>query len=153
MAFAPSERTPSQLSAVWRTLFFWLFMLLLAVVLWKMSSTRPDSGRRDELNYSDFMQQVDKNNVASAQLLMGQSTSRVRGALREPGKQYSTTVPKEVIPDLTERLRKQGVPVTVSEAKDSTFVSAIFNFAPLVLLVFFWIFMMKRFRDRQQTKP
>jgi len=147
MAFAPSERTASQLSVTRRTVIFWLFMLALGALLWKMDSWQVG----EELNYSDFMQQVDKNNAASAELLTGQNTSRVRGTLRAPAKRYSTTIPKEVIPDLTERLKKQGVPLTVSKRKIQL-PGAILNYAPLILLIVFWIFAMNRIRGRQQVK-
>jgi ATP-dependent Zn protease len=147
MAFAPIVRTAPQLSALWRTIFFGVFMLVLGALLWKMASWQVG----DELKYSDFMQQVDKNNVASAELLMGQNTSRVRGTLRAPAKRYSATVPKEVTPDLTERLKKQGVPLTVSKRKIQL-PGAILNYAPLILLIVFWIFAMNRIRGRQQVK-
>jgi ATP-dependent Zn protease len=129
MAFAPDERTAPQLSATRRTVIFWLLMLALGALLWKMDSWQVG----DELNYSDFMQQVDKNNVASAELLMGQRTSRVRGTLREPAKRYSAAVPTEAIPDLTDRLKKQGVSLTVSKRKIQL-PGAILNYAPLILL-------------------
>jgi cell division protease FtsH len=147
MAFVPGEHTTPQLSAVWRTIFFGVFMLVLDTLLWEMASWQVG----DELNYSDFMQQVDKNNVASAELLMGQRTSRVRGTLREPAKRYSAAVPTEAIPDLTDRLKKQGVSLTVSKRKIQL-PGAILNYAPLILLIVFWIFAMNRIRGRQQVK-
>ena len=147
MAFAPSEHTAPQISATRRTVIFWVFMLVLGALLWKTDSWRVG----DELTYSDFMQQVDKNNVASAELFMGQKTSRVRGTLREPATRYSAIVSKEVVPDLDERLKKQGVPVTVSNRK-TQLPGAILNFAPLILLIALWIFAMNRIRDRQQVK-
>lgn len=116
MAFAPDERTAPQLSATRRTVIFWLLMLALGALLWKMGSWQVG----DELKYSDFMQQVDKNNVASAELLMGQYTGRMRGTLRAPAKRYRATVPKRSDPGCDRASEETGCFTHGFEAKDST---------------------------------
>jgi hypothetical protein len=46
-----------------RTILFWLLMILLAVVLWRMASTGGQSAHDDEPNYTNFLTKVQNNSV------------------------------------------------------------------------------------------
>lgn len=154
MSFAPNPQSSTGITPVVRMILFWGLMVALAVVLWQMSSTRPrDSDSNQQISYSDFMQDLDKNNIATATFGLSQGTAEVRGALRDPVEGYRTTVPRESVSDLTDRLRKQGVTVNVSESPNQTWRTYLANLAPLLVLVGFWIFMMQRMRARQIPPP
>ncbi len=149
MTFAPNPRAGTGLSPVVRTFLFWILMVGLAVVLWQTSKSPKDTGSSDSISYSDFLQQVDKNDIGTATFSLSDNTAAVSGKLRDSTQEYRTTVPKENISDLTDRLRKQGANVSVSEAPKQTTKSYLLNLAPLLLLVGFWIFVMQRMRSRQ----
>jgi cell division protease FtsH len=132
-----------------RTVLFWLMMIALAAVLWQMSSRSSGTKPRSAISYSDFMNQVDKNNVASAKLVVSQDTAEIRGQLRDPVQNFSVTIPKEVIPELTERLRKQGTIVEVAELTHTSTSEMIINFLPIILIVGIWVYMMRRMQNRR----
>ena len=122
-------------------------MVALAAVLWKMAEKDQPSGPSEpsaSIGYSDFMAQVDKNNVASVRLLESPATAEVEGQLRDPQERFRTTIPKETIPALTEQLRKQGVPVQVSEDNSVGWPRLLANMAPFLLIVALWVFMIGR---------
>ncbi len=50
-------------SSTAKTILFWMFIILLCVVLWRMVSASGQSAREEEPSYSDFMSQVDRGNV------------------------------------------------------------------------------------------
>jgi cell division protease FtsH len=135
-----------------RTLFFWLLMILLALVLFKMTSQSNGGGTSRELNYSDFMQQVDKNNVAEGKFFMSQNTARFDGLLRSPAERIRATIPRDDFSTLTGRLRQQGARIEIAESQRSDWKTSVANFAPLILLAVFWIFMMKRTTVKSQEK-
>jgi cell division protease FtsH len=151
VSFAPNPRSRTGLSPVVRTMLFWVLMVGLAVVLWQIQKKPNDSESNHAISYSDFLQQTDKNNIADATFVLSQNTADVHGNLRDSAQEYRTTIPKESISDLTDRLRKQGANVDVSEAPKQTTESYLINLAPLLLLVGFWIFMMQRIRGKQTT--
>lgn len=138
-----------------RTILFWLLMAALAVVLWKISSSGQggNAAPGSSMSYSDFMAQVDKNNVASIRLAESPATAEVHGQLRQPPDKFQTTVPKETIPALTEELRKQGVPIDVSEVKTTGWIELIINLSPFVVILAIWIFMIRRMRPRLSPGP
>ena len=83
VTFAPGQPQRMGISPVVRTVLFWLMMIALAFVLWQMAS-RPDSQKSaSAMSYSDFMSQVDKNNIASAKLVVSQDTAEIQGQLRQ----------------------------------------------------------------------
>jgi ATP-dependent Zn protease len=137
-----------------RTIFFVSLMVVLALILWKMASSNGGTTERPaSMSYSDFMNQVDQNNIASAQLALAQNTAELRGALRQPPRDFEVTIPRDVIPDLAERLRKQGVSVQVTEQTQEGMRHFLLNFGALPLLVVFWIFMMYRMRAKKSPAP
>ena len=151
MTFVPNQPgrrgAAAGMPAALRTVLFWLLMVALAAVLWKMAERDQPSGPSEpsaSISYSDFMAQVDKNNVASVRLLESAATAEVEGRLRDPEERFRTTVPKETIPTLTERLRKQGVAVEVSEDNRVSWPRFLVNMAPFLLIVALWIFMIRR---------
>ena len=130
-----------------RTVLFWLMMVALAAVLWKMANNDKGSAPYEpwsSISYSDFMAQVDKNNVASVRLLESPATAEVEGQLREPQERFRTTIPKETIPALTDQLRKQGVPVEVSEDNSVSWPRLLVNILPFLIILALWILMIRR---------
>ncbi|MGH9715710.1 MAG: ATP-dependent metallopeptidase FtsH/Yme1/Tma family protein [Candidatus Acidiferrales bacterium] len=149
MSFVPEQgRSLGSFNPV-RTILFWFLMVGLAVVLWQMVPHRNQGNGSAAIPYSSFMDQVDRNNVASVALHTSSSTAEVQGELRQPAERFETNVPKEVIPDLTERLRKQGATVSVSAMHTSNWTNQAIDWGTLVLLLVGWIFLSRR-RNRGQ---
>jgi ATP-dependent Zn protease len=153
VSFAPNPQSRAGLSPVVRTMLFWVLMVGLAVVLWEIQKRPNDHENSHASSYSDFLQQADKNNIASATFGLSQNTADVHGNLRDSAQEYQTTVPKESVPDLTERLRKQGANVGVSESDNSSLKSTLINLAPLIALIGFWIYMSIRRSRARQAPP
>ncbi|HXX45582.1 MAG TPA: ATP-dependent metallopeptidase FtsH/Yme1/Tma family protein [Candidatus Acidoferrales bacterium] len=150
MTFVPSRRAFGSPASAYRTVVFWLMMIALAAVLWQMASKKaPSSNSASAMSYSEFMNNVDQNNIASAKLIESQSTARMEGRLRQPIADFSVTIPKEVIPDLTERLRKQGASVEVVEEKEASWANLVITSAPFILILAFWIYIMRQ----RQVQP
>lgn len=149
MTFVPNQQPRIGMSTTVRTILFWVLMVALAVVLWQMASKDKSGappGSSSTMSYSEFTVQVDKNNVSSVRILESSSTAEVEGQFREPPQNFRVTVPKEAIPDLTERLQKQGASIDVSTAKDANWRTTATNLAPIIIIVALWIFSMSRRR-------
>ena len=111
-------------------------MLCTAVLLWKAVNAK--SGEKIEtISFSQFMDEVEEGNIeeitATGQKIEGQANS---------GK-FQTTIPVDY-PKVFDLLTSQGVTVTVKDQTSLGFWSMFWRIAPLVLIVFFWIFMMRQ---------
>jgi cell division protease FtsH len=123
---------------------FWLFIIMLAVLLWTLVSRSGQSAREEEPSYSEFMAQVDRGNVKEVTLYLSPTSYEIEGEWREPSKKFRTTIFKESAPDLAKTLRDKQVLINVKEVNRADWVTFLLNAAPLFLLVAFWIFMMRQ---------
>src|ERR1700680_2419769 len=131
-------------SSTAKTILFWMFIILLCVVLWRMVSASGQSARQEEPSYSEFMSQVDRGNVKEVTLYLSPNSYEIEGEWREPAKKFRVTVFKESAPDLTKELRDKGVLINVKEVTRADWINFLLTAAPLFLLVGFWIVMMRQ---------
>jgi len=131
-------------SSTLKTVMFWLFIIMLAVLLWTLVSKSGQSAREEEPSYSEFMAQVDRGNVKEVTLYLSPTSYEIEGEWREPSKKFRTTIFKESSPDLAKTLRDKQVLINVKEVNRADWVTFLLNAAPLFLLVAFWIFMMRQ---------
>ena len=131
-------------SSTAKTILFWVFIILLCVVLWRMVSASGQSAREEEPSYSEFRAQMDQGNVKEVTLYLKPNSYEIQGEWREPARKFRVTVFKEVAPDLAEELRSKGVLINVKEVTRADWVNFLLTAAPLLLLVGFWIIMMRQ---------
>jgi cell division protease FtsH len=127
-----------------RTILFWLLMILLAVVLWKMASTGGQSAHEDEPQYTNFVAKVQSGSVKDVTIYLAPNSAELQGEYRDATKFKGVTIANTAIPDLTKSLQDHNVIYTYKEVKTADWLSFLVNFAPLILLVLFWVFMMKQ---------
>ncbi|MGA7916136.1 MAG: ATP-dependent zinc metalloprotease FtsH [Candidatus Acidiferrales bacterium] len=127
-----------------RTILFWLLMILLAVVLWRMASTGGQSAHEDEPNYTNFLAKVQNGSVKDVTVYLSPNSAELQGEYREGGKFRGVTIANAAIPDVTKALQDHNVLYNYKEVKNADWLSFLVNFAPLILLVLFWVFMMKQ---------
>ncbi|PYU17678.1 MAG: hypothetical protein DMG29_00430 [Acidobacteria bacterium] len=69
-------------SSTAKTILFWMFIILLGVVLWKMVSANGQSAREQEPSYGEFMADVEKGNIKEVTLYLSPNSYEVQGELR-----------------------------------------------------------------------
>jgi cell division protease FtsH len=131
-------------SSTLKTIMFWLFIIMLGVLLWTLVSKSGQSTREKEPSYSEFMAEVDRGNVKEVELYLSPTSYEVEGEKREPAEKFRVTIFKESAPDLVKTLREKNVLINVKEVNRADWVSVLFSAAPVLLLVAFWIFMMRQ---------
>jgi cell division protease FtsH len=127
-----------------RTILFWLLMILLAVVLWRMASGTSQSVKEEDSTYTNFLAKLDQGGIKEVTVLLSPNSAELKGEYREGGKFRNVTIANTAIPDITKMLQEKGVRYNYAEVKNADWLTFIVNFAPLMLLVAFWIFMMKQ---------
>jgi cell division protease FtsH len=127
-----------------RTILFWLLMILLAVVLWKMASTGGQTAHEEEPNYTNFLAKVQAGSVKDVTIYLAPNSAELQGEYRDATKFKGVTIANTAIPDVTKSLQDHNVLYNYKEVKTADWLSFLVNFAPLILLVLFWVFMMKQ---------
>jgi cell division protease FtsH len=127
-----------------KTAVFWVVIICVAVLLWAVVHT----GRAkvdDQPTFTDLMNSVEQGRVKS--VVVNSSTGDVQGTYKDSdGRQFHSNVPTNY-PAIYDRFREKGVAVTVQKDTGTGWVSILINAIPFVLLLAFWIFMMRQMQS------
>jgi len=124
-----------------KTAIFWVILICVVVLLWTVVKT--GTGRTDrQLTFSEFLNEVEAGKVKSVTI----SGIDVRGKYKEESLGLRTTIPSNY-PNVYTLLRDKGVNVDIKEANSGSWVSVLINVIPFILLLAFWIFMMRQMQS------
>jgi len=119
-------------------------MVVLAVFLWEMASKGGPSAKDDEPPFTQFLAKVQNGNVKDVTIILSPTSAELQGEYREGGRFRNVTVANTAIPDITKSLQDHNVLYNYKEAKNPDWLSWLGTMAPLILLVLFWVFMMRQ---------
>ncbi len=112
---------------------FWLAILLLTLTIYSFVKKRSDV--HNELQYSEFVQEVQNNNVRSVTV----EGNLVTGSYKTKAEQFKANIPKD--DTLMPLLLKHNVEVSVKEPSDqSSYLFFLFNALPMLILLAVWFF-------------
>ena len=96
----------------------------------------------EELTFTKFMDEVEAGKVKDIQV----TGNEVRGHYKDNNAVLRTVVPANY-PEIYDLLKAQGVDVDIEATNTSNWVSLLINAVPFVLLLAFWIFMMRQMQS------
>ena len=124
-----------------KTFIFWAVLICVAVLLWavmRQGHTKPDRA----LNFSEFLTEVEAGNIKSVTI----NGNEVKGDYANGRDAFHTTVPANY-PKLYDLLSDKKVQMTFSDSSSNGWVSILVQSSPFVLLIGFWIFMMRQMQS------
>jgi len=134
-----------------RTAAFWVLVVLLALVAYRMYSGNLVATQRVEIPYTTFMQEVEKGNVDNASF--AEQTRAVTGEFKTAVAQKIATRDVQVkafktnfLGDgalLADKVRATGAKVNVS-GLGVDWVNMLFSWLPLVLFLVAWMFVLRQ---------
>jgi len=125
-----------------KTAIFWVVLICIVVLLWAVVRTG-QSPREEQFTFTNFINEVEAGRIKKVVI----TGSEVKGEFREDsGKQLRTVVPLNY-PDLYKLLRDKGVNVEIKEVSSGSLASILIQAIPFVLLLAFWIFMMRQMQS------
>ena len=121
-----------------KTVLFWLVIVLSCVLLWQVVKAGGSGAKDAEINFSEFMSNVNQGNVTDVTII----GTEVRGRYRADKKGFHTIVPTNY-PDMIKQLQDKGVSITVKDPQ-SNWPSWIFQILPLLLFGALWFIMSRQ---------
>jgi cell division protease FtsH len=118
----------------------WIVLLCVAALIWVVVRSGR-GGPEQQVTFTQFMNQVEQGKVKQVTI----SGYDVKGAYTD-GQRLTTRVPLNY-PELYKSLREKNVDVDIREASSGNLVSILINAIPFVLLLAFWIFMMRQMQS------
>jgi cell division protease FtsH len=130
------------LNSTLKSLAFWIVLVVVGAAVWNLSTNfkKPTT----VLPFSDFMAQVDAGQVAEVTI----SGNEITGKLKtDDGKGFRVTAPGEQYEGLVNKLIEKQVIVSAKEASTSPWTALLYNWAPILLMIGFWIFIMRQMQS------
>jgi cell division protease FtsH len=129
-----------------KTILFWISIVFLGVMLWKLVSANGSQQREQTPSYSEFMAKVDAGDIKEVTLYLSPNSYEIQGEyLRPPNTKFVVTVFKEAAPDLVKELKDKGAMIKgMKEVRSGDWILILLNAAPLILLVGFCLFLMRQ---------
>ncbi len=123
-----------------KTVVFWLVIVLSAFLLWEVMKQGNAAQKDKEVNFSQFMADVDQSNVKEVTI----TGMEVRGHYRNDNSPFHTTVPVNY-PDIYKMLRDKGVTMNIRDMSSGSWpLQLLGTWAPLILLAALWFFMIRQ---------
>jgi len=117
-----------------------LVLILAMVLIYHLVSTQQKPEK--ELIYSDFMAKVDTGDVSEVLVKEDEQGMDITGKLKS-SENFHSFSPKDAT--LVGKLRDKGVKITAQKVDANPWYSQVlFFWAPIVLMIFFWIFIMRQ---------
>ena len=121
-----------------RNLILWAVVILLLLSVFNNFGTR--TGQVESVAYSEFLEQVDRGNVANVTF-----QGRTITGSYESGQAFSTQSPETDNTALIGELRKSDVKITAKEPEKQSLLMQIFvSWFPFLLLIGVWIYFMRQ---------
>jgi len=121
---------------LYKSIAIWvLFGLMMILVFNLLETSKPD----EEMVFSDFTAKLQQGEVA--EVTIKQPENLMVGILKS-GERFKSYAPD--YPDLVKELRSKGVRISAKPEHTPWYMSVLFNFGPIILLVFLWVFFMRQ---------
>src|SRR5947199_3049691 len=135
------ERGSRALNSTLKTLFLWMAIFVVVILLWNTFQRSKTS--RQELNFTQFMEAVEKGKVAEVTLRGQQLSGKFKDGAEFPeGAEFTTQLPQ--YPDLVKDLQKADVIIKAEEPRENPLIGVLFTWAPLLVIVVLWVFFMRQ---------
>jgi cell division protease FtsH len=121
-----------------KTVVFWLVIGISALLLWQVIQQGRNGQKDKEINFSEFMTDVDQTKVHEVTV----NGMEVTGKYTD-GSAFHTTAPSNY-PDMIKSLRDKGVVIKFRDINSGSWPTWLLNLAPLVLLAALWFFMIRQ---------
>ena len=120
-----------------KTIIFWVVILVAAVLLWQVVKQAQSGQKVQEINFSQFMADVDQGTVKEVTLIGAEVNGK-----KNDGTGFHLIVPPNY-PDMIKKLQEKGVNITVKDVSSGSW-GWLVNLAPLALLAALWYFMIRQ---------
>ncbi len=119
-----------------KSIIIWvLFGLMMILAFNLLNPAKPEQ----EVVFSDFIEYLHQGQVV--EVTIKQPENQIIGTLKN-GLRFKTYAPD--YPDLVKELREKGVRIAAKPEQTPWYLNLLFNFGPILLLIFLWIFFMRQ---------
>ena len=124
-----------------RSLLFWMVLVVAGLLIWNFA-TRYETGQHT-LTFSEFMSAVEAGNVQRVTITGQEITGTTKDAQNQTFRTYAPTQYE----GLANKLIDRGIAVQSKEPTASPWASLLYNWAPFLVMIGFWVFFMRQMQS------
>ncbi len=124
-----------------KTAIFWIVLIMVVVLFWTVVRTGQHQRDRN-LTFTQFVTDVKAGKIKDVTI----NGMEVHGTYKDDGVGLHTLIPANY-PEIYKTLEDAGVAIDIKEANSGNWVSVLINAVPFILLLAFWIFMMRQMQS------
>src|SRR5437867_9550592 len=124
-------------------------MICTAFLLWNVVKNG-SPGKERTYTFSQFLDEVRAGNVTEVTIANG---NQVTGKLKNNGGVTLKTVVPTNYPELYKLLEDKKVSIDIKQADTNHWLSLLVNASPFILLIAFWIFVMRQMQPGGNNAP
>ncbi len=122
-----------------KSLVFWMVLVVVGVLIWNFSATFQT--RDKTITFSEFVKQLDEGQVQKVTI----TGNEILGTSKS-GEKFRSYAPPQY-EGLGNKLIERNVEVTAKEPANSPWATLLYTWAPILLLIGFWIFFMRQMQS------
>jgi cell division protease FtsH len=122
-----------------KSLAFWIVLVLVGILVWNISTRFQPSQKAEK--FSEFMSKVDSGQISSVTIVGSEITYTSKN-----GDSFRTYAPAQY-EGLANKLIDRNVVVSAREATASPWAALLYSWAPILLMIGFWIFFMRQMQS------
>jgi cell division protease FtsH len=127
------------LNSTLKSLAFWIVLVLVGILVWNISTRFQPSQKAEK--FSEFMSKVDSGQISSVTIVGSEITYTSKS-----GDSFRTYAPAQY-EGLANKLIDRNVIVSAREATASPWAALLYSWAPILLMIGFWIFFMRQMQS------
>jgi cell division protease FtsH len=131
------------LNSTLKSLLFWIVLIGVGIMIWSFSAgwqRQPAS-----ISFTDFLQDVKEGQVHAVVITGNQITGKRNGVAGNAA-EFRTYAPAQY-ERLANLLEEKGVKIEAREATTSPWATVLYAWAPILLMIGFWIFIMRQMQS------
>jgi cell division protease FtsH len=127
------------LNSTLKSLAFWIVLVLVGILVWNISTRFQPSQKAEK--FSEFMSKVDSGQISSVTIVGNEITY-----IAKTGDSFRTYAPAQY-EGLANKLIDRNIVVSAREATASPWAALLYSWAPILLMIGFWIFFMRQMQS------
>jgi cell division protease FtsH len=124
-----------------KTAIFWVVLIMVVVLLWTVVRQGQKNADRP-LSFTQFMEEVRAGKISKVTI----TGMEVQGVYKDENTGLHTNIPP-AYDEIYNLLQEHKVDVQIKEPNSGNWVSVLINAIPFILLLAFWIFMMRQMQS------
>src|SRR5260370_18295177 len=124
-----------------KTAIFWVVIIMVVVLLWTV--VHQSKSRQDvQLSYTQLVNEVNAGKIKSVAI----TGNDLHGKYKDDNQELHSVIPT-THQSLDDAMLAKGVDININKENTTGWVSILINAIPFVLLLAFWIFMMRQMQN------